>query len=469
MGPEVGAEFGGYRIDGVLGRGGMGVVFRAWQWRMSRAVALKVLPPEFAADPGYRERFGREAAALARLDSPHVVAVFDHGAVDGSLYLAMQLVNGPDLATVLKAGPLPPARALTIVDQVAAALGDAHAVGVVHRDVKTSNVLLRPLAEHHDADHAYLCDFGIARSAEVAGSETSGLIGTVGYLAPERLRGEPATPAADVYALGCLLWAALTGKVPFTGTQAAVITAHLHAQSPRLVADDARTDALNSLLAGMLAKDPATRPTVRDVRARIREIQRDAPSQAVPAVQTGRGRFRAGARRAVQGRWTKIAIAVAAVAALGIGAALILRPEGASPTDRVARSTPAGLTCTPVSSTNQEVRAQVVCAPGPDVGDLRIAALDDPTAAADYLRTAGGADPAGLSPGRCPTDLPTRETWKRDGHHGTLVCVVLGDNTRYAWTDETQSTVSILDGRPTVSYPRDSDPVADFFTAMRFG
>src|SRR6266545_1602133 len=191
MSPQVGKDFGEFRIDEVLGRGGMGVVFRAWQYRMGRNVALKVLSPQYAADPAYRARFAREAAALARLDSPHIVTIFDHGEVDGSLYLAMQLVDGPDLSTVLASGPLPPARALAVVDQVAAALGDAHDIGVVHRDVKTSNVMLRRRPAHDEEDFAYLCDFGIAHSVDgTRHSQTSGVIGTLGYLAPERLQGK---------------------------------------------------------------------------------------------------------------------------------------------------------------------------------------------------------------------------------------------------------------------------------------
>jgi serine/threonine protein kinase len=117
MSPQVGDDFGEFRIDGILGRGGMGMVYRAWQHRMRRPVALKVLSPEYAMDPAYRERFSREAAALARLDSPHVVTIFDHGSVDGYLYLAMQLINGADLSRLLSSGPLSPVRALAVVDQ----------------------------------------------------------------------------------------------------------------------------------------------------------------------------------------------------------------------------------------------------------------------------------------------------------------------------------------------------------------
>ncbi|MFI6024764.1 serine/threonine-protein kinase [Amycolatopsis magusensis] len=460
MSPRVGEEFGGFRIDGVLGRGGMGVVYRAWQHRVRRPVALKVLPPEYAEDPVYRERFGREAAALAMLDSPHVVAIHDHGEVDGCLYLAMQLVDGPDLTRVLEAGPMDPARALAVVDQVVSALGDAHAIGVVHRDVKAGNVLLRPRAEHHDEDFAYLCDFGIARSAGVdRTSETSGVIGTVGYMAPERLHGAPATAASDVYAVGCLLWVMLTGDLPYRGSQPEVIVAHDRAPIPQLLVEDQRTASVNALLRAMLAKDPADRPSVREARDRIRAIRADAPSRADAAPE----------RPVRRRRWWPAAVAgVAVVAAIGVTATMLLT-SGASATDRVALSTPAGLSCEPVSPADEDVRAQVVCRPGGEVGELRIAALDDTDAATGYLRTAAGADPAGLTDGRCPDDLPAKQSWSRDGRGGLLVCTVLGTTTRFAWTDEQQATVSVLDGRVGTPYPADLRAVEDFFAGLRFG
>jgi hypothetical protein len=256
----------------------MGVVYRAWQSRMNRPVALKVLPHDVAQDPAYRGRFGREAAALAQLDSPHVIQIYDHGEVDGNLYLAMQLVQGPDLGRLVAGGPLTPRRALRITDQVAGALGDGHAVGVVHRDVKPSNVLCRPRAPHDEDDFVYLCDFGIARSAaDPAGAtghatETGNVVGTIAFLAPERFEGRPATPASDVYSLGCMLWTLLTGAPPFGGTQVQMIMGHAGGPIPWLAGDDPRTAELNRLLSGLLAKDPAQRPTIAEARRRIRQI-----------------------------------------------------------------------------------------------------------------------------------------------------------------------------------------------------
>jgi hypothetical protein len=460
--PEVGESFAGYRIDGVLGRGGMGVVFRAWQERLQRAVALKVLPPGLAADAEYRARFGREATALTSLDSPHVVHVYDHGEAGGSLYLAMQLVEGSDLAALLADGPLPPRRAVTIVEQVAAALGDAHAIGVVHRDVKPGNVLVRGAADTTDDVFAYLCDFGIARSVADVGSgpDTAGLIGTLGYMAPERFRGEPATPASDVYALGCLLWAALTGGPPFTGTQAAVILAHVEGAIPRLDGTDARTVALNALLAGMLAKDPVHRPSTGEIRAALRAVLARTTSRPLPVPRRAAPR-----RRLLVGGGIAVVVGAAAVT----GAVALFGGAG-DPDGRIGRSTPRGVTCSSVAvGPGSGAQAEVVCDAGAEVGRLRIVALDGAGAAPGYLRTGVGQDLAALPDGTCPADLPARQAWARDGHGGTVLCLVRGTTTRYVWTDDAQATVSVLDGRADAPYPTDLDAVDAFFDAVRFG
>lgn len=210
--PSVGEDFGAYRVLRQLGRGGMGVVFAAEHRGLGRTVALKVLSPELAAQPDYRTRFAREAGVLARLDSPHVVQVLDHGEHDGCLYIATQHVAGGDLAGALRThGPVPTAQAAQVAEQLAWALADSHAAGIVHRDVKPSNVLLREVGAEV---FAYLCDFGIAQDREPGLTAPGAVAGTFAYLAPERLRGEPATARADLYALGCVLFTALVGAAP---------------------------------------------------------------------------------------------------------------------------------------------------------------------------------------------------------------------------------------------------------------
>lgn len=432
-------EIGEYRVEGVLGRGAMGVVHRAFQPRLGRPVALKVLPPEFADDPDYRARFAHEAEVLARLDSPHIVQIYDHGAHEGSLYLAMQLVQGPNLAEV---GVLPPARALRITDQVAQALGDGHAAGIVHRDVKPSNVLLRA-----EQDFAYLCDFGIAHTdRRDTAHRTGGVIGTLGYLAPERLGGAGATPASDVYSLGCLLWALLTGTPPFTGTEPEVIMGHAQAAAPRLSGADPRTRQLNDLLAAMLAKDPAARPTIPQVRSRIAGILA-LPGDAPVSVAR---------RRRLP--WAWVAGGAAVVAAVAIGVFLLV---GDSPAERLAQAAPSGAQCSPVAVAAEfGAQEQAVCTVGAEVGELRLTALSgDPEG---YLREVAGQDPRALTEGACPDGLPARTTWSG----GTLLCFVVGPNTRYAWTYADLDVVAVLDGRPQVPFPQDLAAVADYFATV---
>src|SRR5215204_299369 len=206
-----GEVFGGFRIESIAGRGGMGVVYRAVQPDLNRPVALTLIAADRAADPAFRERFQRESRLAALIDHPNVVPVHGAGEADGQLYLVMRYVPGTDLHRLLKAeGPLEPMRAAEIVAQVASALDAAHAAGLVHRDVKPANVLLA-------GDHAYLSDFGLTRlvGSDTELTEAGQWIGTVDYCSPEQLRGERTDARSDVYALGCVLFTALTGNTPF--------------------------------------------------------------------------------------------------------------------------------------------------------------------------------------------------------------------------------------------------------------
>jgi YVTN family beta-propeller protein len=204
-----GSTFAGYRIESLIGRGGMGVVFKATDLSLDRPVALKLIAPELAEDERFRDRFLNEPRLAASLDHPNVVPIYEAGEHDGQLYLAMRYVEGSDLKSVLQAeGKLAPEEALWVLGQVAAALDQAHRRGLVHRDVKPANVLL-------DIDeHAYLSDFGISTQAGGVSAE-SGHTGTLDYLAPEQIRGEPVDPRSDCYALACILYECLAGESPF--------------------------------------------------------------------------------------------------------------------------------------------------------------------------------------------------------------------------------------------------------------
>jgi tetratricopeptide (TPR) repeat protein len=220
----------GYRIEREIGRGGMGVVYRATDPTLERPVALKLIAPEFASSEGFRTRFVRESKLAASLGHPHVLPIYAAGETDGRLYLVMRHVEGSDLKTLLaREGRLPPERALGICGQVAEALDAAHAKGLLHRDVKPANVLL------DQQDEAYLADFGLSKQLTGDATQTGQLVGTLDYLPPEHIRGEELDGRTDEYALACLLYECLSGTPPFRRpTEAEVLWAHMRDQPPPL-------------------------------------------------------------------------------------------------------------------------------------------------------------------------------------------------------------------------------------------
>jgi Protein kinase domain/PQQ-like domain len=254
----IGVEFLDYRIEAVVGQGGMGIVYRAYDVRLKRTVALKLMAPALALDEGFQDRFSRESELAMALEHPNVVPIYDAGEVDGRLYLAMRYVEGTDLRRQLREeGTLAPGEAVAIVKQVAHALDAAHAKGLVHRDVKPSNVLL-------DAgSHVYLADFGLTRRfAEEGFTFGDGRsLGTPAYLAPEQIEGGPVDGRADVYSLGCMLYECLTGTAPFSrGSRLAMVWAHLEEEPPS--ASEHNTglpEAIDDVIRKALAKDPQDR------------------------------------------------------------------------------------------------------------------------------------------------------------------------------------------------------------------
>jgi Protein kinase domain len=294
-----GAEIAGCRIEAVAGRGGMGIVYRATQLSLGRPVAVKLIAPDRAGDPGFRERFERESRVAAAIDHPNVIPVYAAGEESGHLYLVMRYVKGIDLQGLLaREHRLPAARVAAIGVQVGAALDAAHAVGLVHRDVKPANVLL-------SGEHAYLADFGLS---QVMGSDTrltstGQWIGTVDFMAPEQFSGGEVDARADVYALGCVLYDALTGEVPYPrGTVPATMLAHMHDDPPRPteVVDDLPS-GFDRVIDRALAKDPERRyPSAGDLgRAAlaaaegrpVTESERTvARGAAAPSQRDGNGR-----------------------------------------------------------------------------------------------------------------------------------------------------------------------------------
>jgi serine/threonine protein kinase len=279
-----GTPFGRYRLLTLLGRGGMGEVWRAYDTETSRIVAVKVLPAQLIDDDLFQERFRREARVAASLSDPHVVPIHHFGEIDGKLYVDMRLIEGRDLDSMLRGGRLDPIRAVTIIGQVASALDSAHRAGLVHRDVKPSNILVG------DDDFAYLIDFGIARAAgEVGLTSTGTTIGTWAYMAPERFSTGHADPRSDIYALSCVLYQSLTGQQPFPGnTLEQQVAAHLVSPPPQpsaFVPGLARR--FDSVIATGMAKDPAARyATTKDLaqaaHAALAETT-SRPTSAAPA------------------------------------------------------------------------------------------------------------------------------------------------------------------------------------------
>ncbi|HEX2212999.1 MAG TPA: serine/threonine-protein kinase, partial [Mycobacterium sp.] len=209
---SAGSVMAGYRIEAVLGAGGMGTVYRARNPSLPRSDALKVLSEQLSQDPHFRARFEREAELAATLDHPNIVTIYNRGETDGQLWIAMQYVAGSDADKELSQGRMTPARAVHITGEVAKALDYAHRRHLVHRDVKPANFLLAP----HD-ERVFLADFGIARALDeaVGLTQTGMVMASVSYAAPESLAGEGADHRADIYSLGCSLFRMLTGSSPF--------------------------------------------------------------------------------------------------------------------------------------------------------------------------------------------------------------------------------------------------------------
>jgi predicted Ser/Thr protein kinase len=253
-----GSRFGRYRIDGIAGQGGMGVVYRATELGLDRSVALKVITPAFAHDEEFRERFKRESKLAASIEHPNVIPVYEAGEHGGVLFLAMRYVDGTDLGSLLRReGRLEPIRAARLVAQMGAALDAAHAAGLVHRDVKPANALIA------FDDHVYLSDFGLTKrvASGSALTKTGHLVGTVDYVAPEQVEGSAVDARTDVYSLGCVLFHLVTGRLPYEKpSEMAKLFAHLH-EAPPVPSEyvPGLPSGLDAVVARSMAKDPSER------------------------------------------------------------------------------------------------------------------------------------------------------------------------------------------------------------------
>ncbi|GLY71669.1 serine/threonine-protein kinase [Amycolatopsis taiwanensis] len=257
-GDLTGRRLGNYRIDGVLGKGGMSVMYRATDVRLGRKVALKVIGEHLGADAEFRERFVDEARNTSAIDHANVVPLYDFGEIDGMHYIAMRLVDGADLASLIADGPVSPDRTLKLLDQVADALDSLHSRGLVHLDVKPANVLVT--SRESAREHVYVADFGLTRRG-ATGHRTRGgdFLGSPTYAAPEHLRGEPLDGRTDQYALACVLFACLTGNPPFQGDVPAVIKGHLAGEPPSVSRSVGLPPAIDDVIRRGMAKNPTDR------------------------------------------------------------------------------------------------------------------------------------------------------------------------------------------------------------------
>jgi serine/threonine protein kinase len=312
------APFGHYQLQELIGRGGMGEVYKAFDTRTDRIVALKVLPSHLARDAVFKQRFRRESQAAAGINEPHIVPIHGFGEIDDKLYLDMRLIDGRNLGTMLgeddEKKPLTPALAVSIVDQVAAALDAAHELGLIHRDVKPSNILVTK------NDFAYLIDFGLARTAGQQGLTTAGsTLGTMAYMSPERFEGGDIEPRSDVYALSCVLYECLTGSRPYpVDSLEQQIAKHINAPAPKPSAIDPRLAAFDEVIAKGMAKKPTRRyQTAGELAAAARR------ALAVPVRATGSGRHSARRTKTATPRRVPTRVLAILAAAVLLGAALV--------------------------------------------------------------------------------------------------------------------------------------------------
>jgi serine/threonine protein kinase len=406
--PRVGAEFASYRIQGVLGRGGMSVVFRADNLRLGNEIALKVLSAELSENDAFRERFVRESRLAASINHPNIIPIYDAGEEDGLLYIAMRYVAGSDLKSMIRQeGPISLRRAAEIVSQVARGLSVAHDRGLVHRAIKPANILTeRAGGTGETVDHAYLADFGLMKH-QVSRSgltDTGQFLGTVDYVAPEQVEGRQTDHRADIYSLGCVLYECLTGSVPYPReSDVAVLFAHVQDVVPRIT--DLRPDlppAIDEVAARAMAKRPEHRyASAGDLSRELSEAvgiyrySQDRPSRVVtaptgstpevvrvpepvasqqpppgPPGDSGAG---GGPSRPSRGRpsYLVIGLAVALAAAVAV-IALQLVTGGDSGSSAGTTSTPTGTTASPGGTTGPTGGS--TAPPGPvQASDLRIA------------------------------------------------------------------------------------------------
>jgi tRNA A-37 threonylcarbamoyl transferase component Bud32 len=412
--PRVGTELGPYHVERLIGRGGMGVVYLATHAGLQRRVALKLLAPDYADEDAFRARFLRESRMAAAIDHPNIIPIYEAGEVEGTYFLAMRYVEGTDLETRLRDGPLPARLAVHLLGQVASALDAAHAAGLVHRDVKPANVLVASGQGSDGADHAYLTDFGLTKQRDAASGLTraGSFLGTVDYVAPEQIEGRAVDGRADQYALACLAFHALAGEVPFPrDSDLAVVNAHLRDDPPSL--HERRPElpaAADAVIGRGMAKRPEDRyPSCRafvdDLRAALGVSETDLHARPA-ATSRRRGVLAAGLGA--------LLLAAVAVVALGSGALSGGPAATASPvpgSSGAALASPGASAASPIPSASAAAASPTL---GPFPNEVEAAILAAlPSTVAETCRRGGTSDDASLAGfvGKTPTVTINGTRW----------------------------------------------------------
>jgi predicted Ser/Thr protein kinase len=490
--PLIGSELAGYRVEELVGRGGMGVVYRAEHLLLGRKDAIKLLSPEFAEDSSFRERFLRESRLAASIDHPSIVPIYHAGESDGLLFIAMRYVEGTDLRTLLREqGKLDPERTSLIVEQVASALDAAHAFDLVHRDVKPGNILLAA------GDRAYLTDFGIAKHTATHGglTQTGSFVGTLGYAAPEQIEGKPLDGRSDVYSLGCVAFQCLCGGLPYEkDSEVQLIYAHLlepppavRQRSPELPPEmdaviaralaksrEDRFATAGELAAAFRGALEKTTPTTRVDRPREAKsappptpVARPAPAPARPSVPAAAPPERvpppsAPVRSPARQIPVKlVAAAVLAAAALIFAVVVFMRDGGGGFPDadeeELLSLVPAGIrdSCSRTREMPDAVAAVACRAGAQTVSYFRFAGTAPMRR--EHARRASLHLPVSLQRDAGACDEPPRIGERRytagAGRGGRVFCAPSGNAVVIGWMDE-QANVFALSSRP------DGDPAA---------
>jgi serine/threonine protein kinase len=394
--PLVGQDFAGYRLRGVLGRGGMSVVYEAENVRLGNTIALKVLAPELSTDDAFRARFLKESRLAASLNHPNVIPIYDSGPSDELLYIAMRYVAGSDLRSVLDTrGHISPDQALPLIGQAGRALDAAHRLGLIHRDVKPANLLIEGGADEEDPDHVYLSDFGITKhTLSRSGLTATGqLVGTIDYIAPEQIQDKDVDGRADIYSLGCVLYECLTGQVPFVkDLDAAVIWAHV--EEPPAPPSDIRSElpsAIDGVIMCALAKDPDDRyQTCREFVAAAHAALEPAPqASGSPASEVD---IAAGPPTVLSGQ--------------SIQESTPLHPNAADATSAAAAMSSASAATTPAPAAETSAPADTSPPPAAVGSDHELGSHEPALAA----HTADAATPAGDTAGSPPLAADTTDS-----------------------------------------------------------